>query len=69
MDTDVILIGDAIQTDQCLVLTEIKESQVRNCIVVKLTNRISLSLYSTCVNEGWLMSENVNILVEKTRRQ
>ena len=52
IDAYVILIGDAIQTDQCLGLTETKGCQVRIWIVGKLSNRISRILYSTCVDEG-----------------
>ena len=36
IDTGIILIGDAIQTNHCLVLAQIKECQVRDWIVVKL---------------------------------
>ena len=61
IDTGVIL----IQANQCLVLVEIKGYQVRDWIVEKCGTRIS-QIYSTCVNEGYLMSENVNTLVEKT---
>ena len=35
IDTGVILIGDAIQANQCLVLVEIKRCQVRDWIVGK----------------------------------
>ena len=51
-DTGVVLIGDDIQTNQCLVLAEIKGCQVRDWIVGKWGTRISRMLYSTLVNEG-----------------
>ena len=35
IDTGVVLIGDDIQTNQCLVLAEIKGCQVRDWIVGK----------------------------------
>ena len=40
--------------------------QVRDWIVGKWGIRISRILYSTCVNEGHVMSGNVNTLVENT---
>ncbi len=52
VDTGVILFGDAIQATQCLVLAELKVCLITDCIVGKLSIRISRILYSTCVNDG-----------------
>ena len=46
----VILIGDAFQVNQCLVLTEIKGCHVSDWIVGKLGIRISRILYRTYAN-------------------
>ena len=45
--TDIILIGDAIQANKCLVLAEIKGCQVKDWIGEKRSIRISRILYST----------------------
>ena len=46
LDTGVILIGDVIEANQCLGLTEIKECHVRNWIVGKFDITTSHILYS-----------------------
>ena len=53
IDIGIILIGDAIQANQFLVLAEIKGCQVRDWIIGKNGIRMSrLVQHSTCVNEG-----------------
>ena len=48
INTDIILTGDAIHANQCLVLAEMK---VRDWIVGKLSIRKPQILYSTYVND------------------
>ena len=52
IDTVISLIADAIQTNEYLILAEIKGCKIRDWIVGKLGIRISRILYSIYVYKG-----------------